>query len=225
MGLDVLSNIRDAVGSLENFLDNGRGISVLKGIDWDKRWLWLIEFEKKEVEPPAPFDGWFPAHSVNINSRSQDGEEFSFGQAKLFLPTGMASSPNLSITFYDDINRTLYKWFDDWIRIDIQNGGKYVSGMLDDHPVEVPPSIGSILRNVQPVRTINVVYLNLDRSNYEVRKYAVVPSGDLSKDLSQDSSAVEYTMNFHIVGEDVQKGSGVDSTITDKVKDLLGRVI
>lgn len=228
MALEFLSTVQNAatnvVGAVERFLDNGRGISLLRSVDWDRRYLWIAEFEKGEQEPPAPFNEWFPAATVDINNRSIAGEEFTFGQTKLYIPTSSDTASTISVTFYDDVNRTLYRWLTDWMQLDIQNNGQFVSGLRDDHQCVDFDSFGQI-RNVQPVRTLNIILLKLDRSNFSVFRYAVVPSGDLPRNLSQGSEAVEFTMTFHIVGEKAATSGGVDTSISEKVKDLLGRVI
>lgn len=224
MGLEILANIRDAVGSLERFLDQGRGISTVRSVDWDRRYLWLAEFDKDTLLPPAPFKEWFPANSVSINDTSQSKEEFKFGQQHLSIPTSQSGASTLSITFYDDINRTLQKWFTDWIRLDIQNNGQYISGLDDDHDAEAADSFGT-QRRVWPVRTINIIYLNLDRSNYITKRYSIVPDGDFSKELSQASEAVEYTLTFSIVGEGVGASGSTDNFLNNLISDTLGRVI
>ena len=224
MALGFVNGIKDAVSSVEKFLDSGRGISALRNVDWDRKYLWLIEFEKSGIVPPSPFNDWFPASTVTVNDTSQSKEEFKFGQVHLAIPTGQSSAPTMSITFYDDVNRILQKWFTDWIKLDIQNNGEYISGLDDTHIAESSDSFG-VYRNVSPVRAVNLIYLNLDRSNFKVKKYYIVPDGEFSKELSQASEAMEYTLSFNIVGEGVGTSGSVDNSLINTAKDLLNRLI
>jgi hypothetical protein len=224
MGLDIISNIRNIVNTVEGFLDGSRGISKLRSVDWDRRYLWIVEFDKKVFAPPAPFNDWFPASDVSIQNRSVVQEEFTFGQNKMEFPTSMGSAPTMSITFYDDVERTLQKWFDDWIHLDIQNNGKYISGLLDDHTAESADSFGNT-RQVYPVRDINLILLDLARNSYLTYTFAVTPNGNFDKEYSQASEATTYTMNFSIVGQTGGTKGSTDSSIFNVIRDLVNRVI
>jgi hypothetical protein len=224
MSLDVISSLKNVnvVRSLERLLDNNLGISTVRGVEWDRKYLWLMHFEDDIA--PEPFKTWFPANSAQFNMYSVGSEEFTFGQSRLSLPTHSDIVPNASITFYDDVNRTLYRWFQDWISLDILNNGQFISGLRDSHTVVGPVRVGDFPRAVMPVRNLKVAMLDLSKQITKVNTYSLVIEGGISQDLSHVSEATEYTVTFKIVGDSEPKVE-TEQFGLDIVRDLLGRII
>lgn len=225
--MSAISEAKNIVNRLESFLDSGSGISLIRGIDWDRRYLWFLDFEvpaDDELKLQAPFDRFFPASEVSLNNISVESEEFQFGQNRLSFPKGQASTPTMTINFYDDINRTLIRWFYDWVNLDIQNNGMFVSGLLDSHTSVAPDSFGKV-RAVRPIRRVKVTLLNLDRSVFSIQSFDVVPTGDIAREFSNAAEAATYNVTFNIVGDyPVTRGES-NSGVLGLLKELANRVI
>jgi hypothetical protein len=137
----------------------------------------------------------------------------------------------VSITFYDDINSTLMRWFRDWVEIDIKNKGKFISCINDDHSlasINAVDSFGNSTRNVTPVRAVRIEQLNASLQptglTYELKVY---PEGDLNFSGGSTSEVNAYTINFVIVGDKTEQSKGrakKDILANESIK-LLGRFV
>jgi hypothetical protein len=150
-------------------------------------------------------------------------EEFPYGQMELSAPTG-SKVKEMSITFYDDQNRTLLRWIKDWIELDIQNKGQFISGLGDAHQT-VAPDMEGRTRKVVPVRTIKLALLEAYKKEMFAYTYGIFPTGEISYEGSHESEATQYTVTFKIVEDLTKKVKAGSGFGFDDVKGLLGRFI
>jgi hypothetical protein len=219
---------------VSNFLEGGTGITAIRNVEYDKQFLWTVDFLDGQSDaigaslaPPAPFDQFFPASDITIGMGTVQSEEREFGQTSIKFPR-RSNAQNLSITFYDDEKRTLQKWMREWINIDIFNNGNFVSGLNDSHaPVT---STAQNRSRVYPTREVRIALLDAYRKEVIPYHFRVYPEGDFQFTGSQDSSATTYSMDFVIV-EDLGKrntsksAGGLFGFTFDDVKQLIGRFI
>lgn len=215
-----IPNIERAVS---NFIEGGTGITSIRSVDWDKNFLWAIEFPFFHPEKP-PFDKLFPAASVTIPMGIVNTESIMGGQNSINFPVS-SSAKELSVTFYDNEKRDLLQWFRDWIELDIQNKGQFVSGLEDYHTTVVPDYTGK-KRRVMPVRDMRLMLLSSYQKEVLVFNYGVFPTGQIDFSGSQSSEATQYTIQFGIASDQNQKPVSKEEKFGfDDVKGLLGRLI
>jgi hypothetical protein len=173
------------------------GIGNLRQVEWGRRYLWAVRFT--EPKPPAPFDTFFPASDITIPEFSVDSFNFDQGQSSFRVPQ-RTQIREISMTFYDDSNGTLFNWFKSWINVDILNDGKYVSCLMDEHAPE-RPVYGQT--RVFPIRTIEVQKLDagLEPVAGGIKVYTVYPEGTIEFVGGSASEANTYTVTFNVVGE------------------------
>lgn len=213
-----LPNLEQAISRL---IEGDSGITAIRSIEWDRKYLWLIEFVDAEL--PEPFNKMFPASAFSRLGASIESDSFRFGQTELSLPVRGGSAENISVTFYDDIDRTLYRWMSDWMNLDILNDGNFVSCLKDSHQVVRPDAFGKI-RAVQPVRTMKISLLDGYRKEFKTQLFDVYPTGDLEFSGAQVSEAQEYTITFNVVGKSSGKANDYNVGI-DLLRDIAGRII
>lgn len=213
-----LPNLEQKISSL---IEGGSGITSIREIEWDRKYLWLLEFVDAEL--PEPFNAMFPASAFTRLGASIESDSFRFGQTELSLPVRAGSAENISVTFYDDIERTLYRWLGDWMKLDILNDGQFVSALKDSHTVVRADSFGKI-RAVQPVRTMRVSLLNGYRREFRTEIFSVYPTGDLEYSGAQVSEGQEYTMTFNVVAKKGESAREYNAGL-DILRDIAGRII
>ena len=218
---------------VSNFLEGGTGITAIRAVEWDKNFLWTLDFVQggNSIAPPKPFNAFFPASDITIGLANIQSDERDFGQTSFKFPK-RTQALNVSITFYDDEKRTLQTWFQDWMNIDILNNGDFISGMDDSHAINGSlKTKGDDRSRVYPTREIRIVQLDAYRKSVIPYHYRVYPEGDFQFTGSQGSQGTQYTLDFVIVEDIAKKASSKQGeaglfgvTFTD-VKQLLGRFI
>ena len=212
---------------ISRFIEGDTGITAVREIEFDRKYLWLIDFEDANL--PEPFDSLFPASSFDGVFSSIESDTFRFGQNELALPTRAGQHTTINVTFYDDINRTLYKWITDWINVDLLNRGNFVSGLKDSHQVvgeDGQPSTDSFgkKRAVKPLRLMKVSLLDGYRKSTDTKGYYVYPTGEIQFGGSHDSAPQEYTVTFVVAGTLGVQGKSYNAVI-DILRDIAGRII
>lgn len=207
--------------AISKVIEGDSGITAIREIEWDRKYLWLIEFVNAEL--PEPFDKMFPASAFTRLGASIESDSFRFGQTELALPVRGGQAKNISITFYDDINRTLYRWLADWMNLDILNDGMFVSGLKDSHTTVRPDAFGN-MRAVQPTRVVKISLLDAYRREFKSQLLEIYPTGDLEYSGAQVSEAQEYTITFNVVAETGTKADDYNAGV-DLVRDIAGRFI
>lgn len=218
-----IPNIEQAVS---NFIEGGRGITAIRSVEFEKRFLWTVDFigGGDSYSAPEPFDKLFPASNVDFNLATLTSHEFDQGQSVVKFPR-RGGLKNMSVTFYDNEKRALLNWFRDWIELDILNNGEYMSGLLDSHALVTGSDSFGVARRVYPIRQIRVALLDSWKNEVQTLDYMVYPEQDLNWSGAQDSEASTYTINFAIV-EDLgaKRPSSAGFSFQD-VKSLIGRFI
>lgn len=213
-----LPNLEQKISRL---IEGDTGITAIREIEWDRKYLWLVEFIDAEL--PEPFNKMFPASAFTRLGASVESDTFRFGQTEIALPVRGGQTENINVTFYDDINRTLYRWMSDWMNLDILNDGQFVSGLKDRHTVVRPDAFGK-RRAVQPVRTMKISLLDGYRKEFRAMLFDVYPTGDLEYSGAQVSEAQEYSITFNVVGKSTTTTHDFNAGL-DILRDIAGRII
>lgn len=217
-----LPNLEQKISKL---IEGNSGITAIREIEWDRKYLWLVQFIDAGL--PEPFDGMFPASAVSFQLANLESDSFRFGQSELMLPVRAGSAKQISLTFYDDIDRTLSRWCTDWINLDILNNGQFVSCLKDSHKVVTEDSFGNSQRPVQPVKKLKISLVDGYRKELKETSWLfdVYITGEIEWSGSQDSAPQEYTVNLVIVGDSGKTKSSDSNAIVDTLRDVLGRII
>lgn len=210
------------------------GIGQLRNIEYGKNYLWEVSFKGSSYPPPRPFEDFFPAIDIDIDGAILENYTYEQYMSTYEVPhkTGIKG---ITLTFNDDDENTLYRYFNDWMNIDILNHGYFISALQDDHPIvsDKSPTENGLdsfgqRRIVYPIRTISVALLNAARNKTYIRSYDVIPKGTLKLSRDQNSSATAYTMGFTIVREGGAKHSD-KTTFVDSLRqtavEFIGRFI
>lgn len=215
-------------GAVNSFFGED-SIDVIRSIDYDVKYLWAIRVVSGT--PPAPFDKFFPAQDVQVPMAISESETIEYAQTSLQVPI-KTTGKEISITFYDNDKRTLLYWLTDWINIDIQNGGKFMSGIADHHSLSSAGTSRSVAitgsgtdtKSVKPVRQIELTLLSKYKKIDKTITYDVFPVGELPWGGDQSSEAQTYTMRFAVVKEHETSSDKSASSFADIAKDILGKV-
>jgi hypothetical protein len=210
---------------VSNFLESGSGITALRSVEWDKKYLWVVDFKGSYI-PPAPFDKFFPANSITAPFSYLESETLDLPQTTMHYPKRQHET-DLQITFYDDEQRTLLRWLTDWQKLDILNYGNFVSGLGDSHQVVGSDSFGNGTRSVAPVRQVRFALIDAYRDEVLVKNYWVYPDGDISYLGGQESAAQMYTVNFKIVKVDLDNSPAQSAGLLSVagIKSIIGRFV
>lgn len=181
------------------FTENGN-IEHLRRVEWAKRYLWIVDFDG--FKPPAPFDNFFPANDIQVPMSIVESRQIDLPNDSLNIPI-RTTQRDLRITFYDDSNNTLLRWFTDWQKLDILNLDMFVSCLGDSHDTVAPDSSFGKVRPVVPVRQIKLALLNPGRDQVLVKNFWVYPDGEILFSGNQQSEAQTYTVNFKIVQDGI----------------------
>jgi hypothetical protein len=134
------------------------------------------------------------------------------------------SAKQMTISFYDDEKRTLFRWFKDWVEIDILNAGQFISGLEDQHTSVVTTQTEKALRQVKPYRIVRLALLEAYRKEVLVYEFGVIPSGEMSWAGDQSSEANMFSVTFDIVAEGGSKDPAKTS-IFQEIKNVIGRFL
>lgn len=187
--------------SISKFLEGKKGITMIRAVEWDKKYLWTVDFKDSGPDacnPPAPFDDFFPANDITIPMANLESNIFEAPQMSFKVPH-RAQHSDIQVTFYDDEKKTLLLWIKDWMNLDILNDGRFVSGMLDKHKLITGVDSFGIRRNVKPVRPMRVALLDAFKDEIQVYQFLVYPEGNIDWNGAQASDAQMYTITFSVV--------------------------
>ena len=209
-------------GAVTNFLEGGQtGIETIRSVNWEKKFLWTLDFV--DFKPPKPFDAFFPASDVSFPVGIIEDLTFDYGQSDFRFPI-KSKSKELSITFYDDEERTLLRWMRDWMELDLMNYGQFVSGLEDNHTTVEPDMIGN-KRPVVPIRHVRLALLQHYKREVIAFDFKIYPVGELTYNGSQESGAGTYTMTFVVAEEVGKKVKPAKLNFFNEIKQALARFI
>jgi hypothetical protein len=209
---------------LSLFLEGVSGITAIRNVEYDKRYLWVIDFPDT-FAPPSPFDDFFPISDITLPFASVNEKLLPYGQSELSIPIN-ESTRDMSITFYDDKDQTLFKYFKDWMQLDIKNNGQFMSGLQDSHTTVARDSFNNV-RRVWPTRTIRLIKYDAYRTETAFYRFSVYPKGTLDFVGSQASEAQDYTVTFAIVDDlsSKPKKASIGGFTFETVRQALGRFL
>lgn len=166
-------------------------ISQLREVnEWGRAYCWdiMILSGIKVPAPPAPFDTWFPADSVQETAVSPS----SFSYFSPFMQYTVPQNSNLfdlMISFYDNDKLDLYRWFKDWVNNKIFN--------FD----QADPYLSYLQEIVVPI------YIWKYRWGGEYQKITVTlstfwayPDGPISDAMSSESAARQFSVPLRVCG-------------------------
>lgn len=216
------------------------GISAFRNIDFAKSYLWSVRFEEAgspnspAVIIPAPFNDFFPAETVAVPPHQITEYQFNQYLSQYSVPQGMGLR-TIAVSFYDDDNATLFKWFEDWVVLDILNKGYFVSAILDNHYCvgsskdDIGKDSFGNIRQVKPIRTMTLKLENAGRDTVMRKTYRVFPrTSPAYEGNSANSTATIFRVELVIVGESATQSPqepSLLSTAKKLAKNALGGLI
>lgn len=148
----------------------------MRNIEFGKSYLWDIRFP----DVPAPFNEWFPATEVEDDVASIESFEVEAFDTTIKVPQ-KTSSKSLRITFVDDVNLTLLKFFKSWMKNEILNENqttRYTSTLEES------------------VKRIIIQKLDAAKNPVSEITYWVYPEEQLTFSGDSESGSRIYTMSF-----------------------------
>ena len=155
-----------------------KDLRQLREIEWKKSHSWTVKFP----DAPSPFEKWFPASDITIDKYIHSPLAIQTATSEFQIPRG-SGLRNIRMTFYDDENNTLLRWFTSWVNGDILNDGEYVTS-ID-----------------QSVRELDLQKLGREKEILETSRFWVFPVDTLPESYTSESSIVQYEVSFYIAKE------------------------
>jgi len=165
---------------MPSFLNN---ITQLRSIAFGKQHFWDIRFP--DADPP--FSEWFPAADVTWGVANVVSYSTEFYLSSYDFPQSYQSN-QVQITFFDDIYRTLEHWIEKWMTEDMFPGtneneyGLYVNFLEDI------------------ARELIIQKLDFEKEPIKTDSLWVFPEGQFDFRGTSDSSPIQHSVNFKIVG-------------------------
>lgn len=167
-------------------------VEHLRGIEWGRAYSWDLRIP----DAPSPFDSWFPAFDVQETIYDITTRDFEVGNIQLSVPE-ITNLKKLQITFYDDDRSTIHQFMEDWVFGVPEKGGKVKGGMFPNREYVRPLS--------ECVK--DIIIRRFDSTGLLTRRtatYSVFPSGGFTFNGKSESEAVTNTIEFTVVGEDIE---------------------
>lgn len=178
----ILGQLGLNVDRSEAFLRNIEMVRVIG--DWARSYLWDIKFfnpgpNADGIQPYSlsPFDEWFPAVDVEEPFFDIESQTFPFYNRSLVIPKEQGDL-KLNITFMDNENRVLSRWFKQWVEVFIFNKGNYVSTLSEC------------------LRKLTIRKLNHERMITEETTYFIYPNQTFGDSLKSDNAISQFTLSF-----------------------------
>lgn len=164
-----------------------KNIEQVRAVEWSQQHLWDIRFPGSNINTfdkgaPKPFDEWFPANDVEDNMANLETHMLEVAMTSLKLPL-KSSVRDLKITFIDDKEATLEKWFTEWMNFQILN---------EDKTSQAIATLETSVKLVQLQR------LGVTEKTYS---YYVYPEGSIHFHGSSESGAHVYSLSFVKAGK------------------------
>lgn len=232
-----MANYANLNSLLESTLGlNEFGIGQLRSVEWSRKYLWSVKFLDEHAPgsvfrneplkdnptfagsqvPDEPFGDFFPAADIDIDestmrTRSEDGY---YGPIEFPEDTDVKS---MRLTFMDDQNNTLYKFFKDWINIRITGRRRYTLPITEClKQVEVRKlklvSIGEFATGL--AGDLGPGEPQGNGSIADIDQYWVFPRGAIQYNANSQSETHLYSVELVIAGnvqEDVGDGGFGDA--------------
>lgn len=159
---------------------------IAANVRWAIANRWAVSLEDPKFQIPKPFDGFFPAESVDEKISNVNDGQITIGHHQFRYPQDRISK-ELSITFLDDDRYTLMEVFRSW---------------MDEL---VPPTKGVLNLLSDSIRKINVYRFGWgegkERKITHARSYWVYPSGMITYSGNQSPELVRFSVELAVVKE------------------------
>ena len=158
-----------------------KGVDAVRTVEFARTYLW----DCKIKGAPSPFNEWFPASSVDDEITSMENPlNFTFDLLTMAVPGKGVGVRKLSMTFYDDRNRSLIRFFKKWIEeiVDVSNGVV---------PLE------------DAVKQFEIQKLTPQRKSLEDKYYWLFPASNITEVNTSSNNLVEIKLDFIIAGEQI----------------------
>ena len=152
-------------------------IENLRAVQWDKSNLWDITIDDM---PTSPFTGWIPVNDVQLGFFGVSGE--SIGSTGLEIPY-TRTVPTFNLSYYDDEELTITKFFTDWLK-----------SMVSDDGYDV-----MLLEDAQKKITIQKLNSVLDEAT-QTWIFNAYPTGNIEYHGDSDGSLSVYSLTFTVSG-------------------------
>lgn len=175
------SNISQSDNTDEGLeLSRRRILDAMRNINWSRSYLWEVELD--DVPPPFNKEGGFGFPAIEVDDTLALGSTFDFEAGiNLIRVPQKKYSYDLKLTFYDDEQGTLEKFFEKWFNEIYDNE----RGVI---PVEAA------------VKMLLVRKLNSKHKIILTRKYLVYPNGTILGVNRTDSGPRQFMVDFVIAG-------------------------
>jgi hypothetical protein len=210
------------------------GIGQLRSVEWGRKYLWSFNFLKLDENiqglqiPPKPFDKFFPC--VDIDENESTIEVFNgeaYGTAFQVPLKGAVST--VRVTFIDDNNHTLYNFFNNWMKNDILNGGRYITPLEEAvKAIEIRRvKLSSLSDYANEIGSLVGLTESSDNGISATSKYWVFPTGDLVYNGGSTSDTQMYSVNLVVAGavNSETADGGLGNTLQNVVRSLGGTAI
>lgn len=154
-------------------------LSQVSNIEWGRSDKWDVRFRTGDG-PNQQYTNWLPASDLTAPIMSISSYDWSSGHMSFSIPKAK-SVPDMSMTLFDDDQRTIKKFLRSWAEETFSNdrGLKYLSDII---------------------KVIEVKPLTLQNEVVETEYYTVFLSGSLATVYNSTSSGITYPISLKVVG-------------------------
>lgn len=146
--------------------------------EWARSDKWDVRF--RGGQGPTDYTDWLPATQVTTPLFNIQSFEFNSGHRTFSIPKAL-DYPSVSMTLYDDEDRTIKRYLREWCK-------------------QMFPSSGGLKYLTEVVRVLEVTQLNAQNVGIETETFLVYPEGSVASSLSSESGILSYPVSFKVVG-------------------------
>jgi hypothetical protein len=154
-------------------------VTNLEKVDWGRSYLWDLQFPDPLL--PSPFDTWFPAVDFNDSRLTSISNSVPWFIREYKFPVNAAANM-ITISFYDDLNGSLYTWLTNWYN--------YIYDDYDDGVCTIEDASKQMF----------VRKLDLSKNVLSSTLYLVYPEGPISDTWNSESGNKTYSLSLVVVG-------------------------
>lgn len=182
-------------------------LEQLRSVSWGASYLWDLRFPD-EGSLPDPFKKWFPAQSVEEPLGDITSFDFDLFNGTYAVPKGFQKK-ELTVTFYDNSNHDLERWFEFWMNTIAAPDQKYTA-TLEESVKQL--DISRLSLSGGPVTKNS--YTQTDRQSpgdVVTRSYWVYPNGTFSfSGDSEPNNLKTFNISFNVVGKKMLENTSVE---------------
>ena len=176
-----MAQLKEAIKDLAGFSFRGLTIEMVRSVVWGRSYLWNVEMV--DQKPPSPFDKFLPVVDVEEPVYGIDDHPVDTPTFTMSVPKS-ETAEQLTLTMFDDIHHTMEAYFSEWINQKVTNKKAGLTALSSC------------------VRRIIVQRLDEKRDVTKSATYLVYPNGSLNFHGDSESSGVQHTIQFVVVGQE-----------------------